>query len=91
MPAKYIAPIFFPLGKSTLGQIILILSKEKNLKAVEIGQRLKRDYSSRITPQAVHKTLRKLVSANILECDHYRYRISGRWIAGLKNFVARLK
>lgn len=86
-----LSPLFFAPKESTNKQIILILGKERDLKAVEIHKRLREKYSNRITSQAVHKALLKLVSAGVLKRNNNIYSISEKWVDELKKFISKFK
>ena len=80
-------PLFTSLRESTYRQIIQILGREPGLRVVDVRKRLRKRYLNKISPQAVHKDVLKLVSAKILEQSNHRYNISAKWLEGMENFI----
>jgi AAA+ ATPase superfamily predicted ATPase len=71
--------------------IRLILIENTPLSAKQIYSEVKAKSGKRISYQAVHKLIKKLViDGSILEIDK-KYKINPRWIKGGKEYFAKLE
>jgi DNA-binding PadR family transcriptional regulator len=78
--------------RTTKDGIVYILSQNWPLSARKIYSSLKKNNNGRdVSYQAVHKTLKSLVDAGILEREGRDYRISGEWIEETGKFISDLK
>jgi HAD superfamily hydrolase (TIGR01490 family) len=90
MPADFIVPMEFE-EKTTKQNILEILIKEWPLTAKEIYIRLKRDYQSSFTYQAMHKTIELLIKKGVLVKHDHQYYINIDWINKIENIVNEIK
>ena len=70
--------------QSTASLIVKILGKEFPLTAKEIHHRLKREFASTASYQAVHKALSSLSADGLLEKSGSEYRLSEKYISNVK-------
>jgi len=77
---------------STKDKIVMILSHTWPLNTKKIYNTLKKKAPSvTLTYQAVHKSIKELLEANVIVKEDEGYRINAKWIDSLKKFVDEVK
>ncbi len=74
---------------STSELIIRALSEEHPLATVELRERLRVNFSRRLSFQAVAKAVRSLQVDGIVETNEHQHRLSTKWLLSLKRFAER--
>ena len=77
--------------KGTKNQIIQILSNEYPLTAKKIYERLQKQYSSTISYQGVHKTIKELEKNSIIERKNNDYLLNVEWLHQSKNSLEKIE
>jgi len=77
--------------KNTREQIIQILSKEWPLSTKEIHEKLRKEFYSDISYQAVHKTLSEMCENKLLETKNRKFELNKTWLESQKNFFDETK
>jgi len=72
------------------GKLINLLSDSKSLTAKQIHYKLQRNYAVTSTYQAMHKTLKQMLTENILIKEKNAYSINPIWVDDIKKNVERL-
>lgn len=91
IPDETITLIFSKKNEKTISElIIMLLTSEWPLSAKGMLDRIRARHMSDVSPQGVHKAIKKLHAARILERNGRHYRISPEWLERLYKFSTEI-
>ncbi|NTV23185.1 MAG: hypothetical protein HGA85_02300 [Nanoarchaeota archaeon] len=82
-------PIFDTDKSSTRDKIVILLSLTPGLNTKQINSLLKKQYSLSVTYQAIHKTLKQMMTDGVLVNMEKGYFLNPEWIGELSHFVEK--
>ena len=91
MTIEFTLPEMNTKNKTAKDLIIAILLDEWPLSLKKIHNKIKKDYESNVTYQAVHKAVGELLEKRIVVRNGRDYKINSDWIGKLKLFIEKLE